>query len=162
MENKETEIMYSIDDENYKYTDPKECIRDHMDDLPDDDLRIGFVGHIYQGEAVYNKASYYLKNNASTEIIDGLSEDAMEHVHEDDTPYLERVSMQDEANLQAEIARAVDKWAKETGNEPDFFYIKNEKKIRYRITKIPDNNLISELSLKLLMIKKRATRSLRK
>ena len=81
------------------------------------DMDTVYVGRIYR----------FVPEVDAWSIIERLQDDADDEAYETSEDYLQDVSDEEANKLEAMLTETFNKWARETGNEPNFFVVKDVK-----------------------------------
>ena len=81
------------------------------------DMDTVYVGKIYR----------FVPEVDAWSIIERLQDDADDETYEASEDYLQDVSDEEANKLEAMLTETFNKWARETGNEPNFFVVKDVK-----------------------------------
>ena len=81
------------------------------------DMDTVYVGRIYR----------FVPEVDAWSIIERLQDDADDEAYEASEDYLQDVSDEEANKLEAMLTETFNKWARETGNEPNFFVVKDVK-----------------------------------
>ena len=81
------------------------------------DMDTVYVGRIYR----------FVPEVDAWSIIERLQDDADDEAYEASEDYLQDVSDEEANKLEAMLTETFNKWARETGNEPNFFVVKDIK-----------------------------------
>ena len=81
------------------------------------DMDTVYVGRIYR----------FVPEVDAWSIIERLQDDADDEAYEASEDYLQDVSDEEANKLEAMLTETFNKWARETGNEPNFFIVKDVK-----------------------------------
>ena len=114
---------YSLDNENFpfEYDSVEEALADAKieatQEYPTGEIKKAYIGCVCGFKPVVNAES----------VIEEIQNDAEFEADEASLGYLEDVSLADINKLQEMLTETFNKWAKETGNEPNFFTVENVK-----------------------------------
>ena len=81
------------------------------------DAKVVYIGRVYK----------FVPEIDAWSIIEKLQADADDEAYEAAEDYLRDVSDDDENKLEAMLTETFNKWARETGNEPNFLVVKDVK-----------------------------------
>ena len=114
---------YSLDNEHFscEYDSVEEALADAKveaaQEYPSGEIETVYIGHVCRFKPTVNAES----------VITEIQDDADNEADEVDCGYLEDVSLVDLNKLQEMLTETFNKWAKETGNKPNFFTVENVK-----------------------------------
>ena len=114
---------YSLDNEHFscEYDSVEEVLADAKVEA-EEEYSAGEIDKVYIGYVCRFKPTV----NAES-VITEIQDDADNEADEVAYGYLEDVSIVDLNKLQEMLTETFNKWAKETGNEPNFFIVENVK-----------------------------------
>lgn len=120
------EKCYSLNNEEFNYTELEDAIRDKFDDLS---IKVGDVVTIYEGDAILWKAGDF----ADGFPLDTLSNHAYDEAGEyaDEWP---NCTKEQEADLTQRLKDVVNQWADDHGLQPQFYHVENVKELRFVMT----------------------------
>ena len=81
------------------------------------DAKTVYIGRVYR----------FVPEIEPWNVIERLQDDADDEAYEASEDYLQDVSDEEANRLEAMLTETFNKWAKETGNEPNFFVVKDVK-----------------------------------
>lgn len=115
-------FAYSFDNESFswEYDSVEEALADAKQEVKSgqEDAEVVYIGRIYEFEPCVDVDS----------IIERLQYDAEYEAGECTGDYLEGVEVPDRQKLQEMLTETFNKWAKETGNEPTFYIVREIQK----------------------------------
>ena len=111
--------------ENIEYSSEYDSVEEALEaaklDAKNDDefkdMDTVYVGRIYR----------FVPEVDAWSIIERLQDDADDEAYEASEDYLQDVSDEEANKLEAMLTETFNKWARETGNEPNFFVVKDVK-----------------------------------
>ena len=112
---------YSLDNEHFscEYDSVEQALADAKveaaQEYPSGEIETVYIGHVCRFKPVVNAES----------VIEEIQNDADNEADEASYGYLEDVSIVDLNKLQAMLTETFNKWAAETGNEPNFFIVED-------------------------------------
>ena len=119
--NKFSYSFYEDIDYSCEYDSVEEALEAaKLDAKNDDDFKdmdTVYVGRIYR----------FVPEVDAWSIIERLQDDADDEAYEASEDYLQDVSDEEANKLEAMLTETFNKWARETGNEPNFFVVKDVK-----------------------------------
>ena len=110
---------YSLDNDHFscEYDSVEEALADAKveatQEYPAGEIETVYIGYVCRFKPVVNAES----------VITEIQDDADNEADEASYGYLEDVSIVDLNKLQAMLTETFNKWAAETGNEPNFFIV---------------------------------------
>ncbi len=122
------EKCYSLNNEDFNYTEMEDALRDKFDDL---DIKLGDVVTIYEGDAVLWKAGDFADGFPVDTLSNGSYDEAGEYA--DEWPNCTKEQDQD---LVQRIKDVVNQWADDHGLQPTFYRVENVKEIQAKLTSI--------------------------
>jgi hypothetical protein len=111
---------FSFSFDNESFGDTFDSIEEALHDAKiqasffDEPIKTVYIGEIWEFEPIVDADS----------VIERIQNDAEDEAGECVDDYLEDVRIADELKLQEMLTETFNKWAKETGNEPKFFTVK--------------------------------------
>ena len=119
--NKFSYSFYEDIDYSCEYDSVEEALEAAKLDAKNDDefkdMDTVYVGRIYR----------FVPEVDAWSIIERLQDDADDEAYEASEDYLQDVSDEEANKLEAMLTETFNKWARETGNEPNFFVVKDVK-----------------------------------
>ena len=119
--NKFSYSFYEDIDYSCEYDSVEEALEAAKLDAKNDDefkdMDTVYVGRIYR----------FVPEVDAWSIIERLQDDADDEAYEASEDYLQDVSDEEANKLEAMLTETFKKWARETGNEPNFFVVKDVK-----------------------------------
>ena len=119
--NKFSYSFYEDIDYSCEYDSIEEALEAAKLDAKNDDefkdMDTVYVGRIYR----------FVPEVDAWSIIERLQDDADDEAYEASEDYLQDVSDEEANKLEAMLTETFNKWARETGNEPNFFVVKDVK-----------------------------------
>ena len=119
--NKFSYSFYEDIDYSCEYDSVEEALEAAKLDAKNDDefkdMDTVYVGRIYR----------FVPEVDAWSIIERLQDDADDEAYEASEDYLQDVSDEEANKLEAMLTETFNKWARETGNEPNFFVVKDIK-----------------------------------
>ena len=119
---------YSYDEERYDLTE----IEDAIEQLLEEDTKGGDTVFVWEGDSA--KAGVHPGVNL---LIEAMQERAFEEVGEYADSWLTQVTSLQAAELQSGLDSLIDNWLEAHKHTPQFFTIKNAKRVEIRITNLP-------------------------
>ena len=110
---------YSFDNERYygQYDSIREALRLAKEDIKYNDelknIKTIYIGRVYKYEPYVN----------AIRVIECVQQDAYDEANEYIGDYLDNVKEEEWRKLETMLTETFNKWAKETGNEPNFFTV---------------------------------------
>lgn len=114
---------YSFDNERYyeQYDSIEQALAAAKLDAKNDDelkdVKTVYIGRVHK----------FVPEVDAWSIIERLQDDADDEAYEASEDYLQDVSDEEANKLEAMLTETFNKWARETGNEPNFFVVKDVK-----------------------------------
>ena len=119
--NKFSYSFYEDIEYSSEYDSVEEALEEAKLDAKNDDefkdMDTVYVGRIYR----------FVPEVDAWSIIERLQDDADDEAYEASEDYLQDVSDEEANKLEAMLTETFNKWARETGNEPNFFVVKDVK-----------------------------------
>ena len=118
---KTDKFAYSFDGENFD--DICDSVEEALHDARiqascfDEPIETVYIGEVWDFEPKVDVDS----------VIERLQDDADDEAYEASEYYLQDVSDEEANKLEAMLTETFNKWARETGNEPNFFVVKDVK-----------------------------------
>lgn len=110
---------YSFDNEHYfgQYDSIRIALRLAKEDIKYNDelknIKTIYIGRVYKYEPYVD----------AVRVIEWVQQDAYDEADEYTEDYLDNVKKEELQKLEAMLTETFNKWAKETGNEPNFFTV---------------------------------------
>ena len=110
---------FSFDNERYygQYDSIREALRFAKEDIKYNDelknIKTIYIGRVYKYEPYVN----------AIRVIECVQQDAYDEADEYIGDYLDNVKEEEWRKLETMLTETFNKWAKETGNEPNFFTV---------------------------------------
>ncbi|GAA5124599.1 hypothetical protein JIN84_12890 [Luteolibacter yonseiensis] len=120
----ETMKCYSTNEEDFSHNDISEAIESLKEE---NDITPGKIIELWEGEGRKMPASYYVGD-----ITDAMQDAACDDCGEYATDW--DFSKEQQASLNAAVAKTVDQWATENNMHPHFYRVENVTALKVRIT----------------------------
>ena len=127
------EKVYSTNEEIYSYSDLDECVTNFIDEISEEDFKVGYIFSVYEGVSSHYKASDF----APSYICEGMGERADDECHEDYAGEWPDASKEQELELLVEVKKLIDGWADKHDLHPKFYRVRDTGEISIKITNIP-------------------------
>ena len=125
--------VYSTNDEIYSYSDLYECATDFIDQIDDEDFKVGYVFSISEGVSVPYKASDFAPPHICAEMGERFDDEC----HEDYAGEWPEANKEQEAELLLNVKKIIDDWADRHDLHPKFYRVKDTREIFIKILDIP-------------------------
>ena len=118
------------------YSNNNEDYESNLDTVADSafdytDAKVGDVATVWEADAKYPKASSFFPD--LDWILEGMSESAGEVYGEHAYDWLSTTTPDGGLQLANMLHEAVDRWAEDTKNEPDFYHVTGDHEIQIRL-----------------------------